>query len=162
MHITLRPATPDDLALLEYWDTKPHVIASDPNGDWNWSHELQRSPAWREQLIACLDDRPIGFVQIIDPALEETRFWGDIGQGLRAIDIWIGEEGDLSKGYGTRIMQLVIARCFSDPEVSGILLDPMESNTRAIRFYERMGFRFVEKRIFGGDAGPVYRLDRSV
>jgi aminoglycoside 6'-N-acetyltransferase len=33
----------------------------------------------------------IGFVQIIDPAREESHYWGDAPGGLRAIDIWIGE-----------------------------------------------------------------------
>lgn len=30
----LRPAAVDDVPLLRYWDTQPHVIASDPNDDW--------------------------------------------------------------------------------------------------------------------------------
>ena len=48
----LRRATPDDLALLRHWDAQPHVIASDPNDDWQWETELHRDPPWREQLIA--------------------------------------------------------------------------------------------------------------
>ena len=62
--IRLRPATLDDLPTLARWDEQPHVIASDPNDDWDWVHELGREVAWREQLIAELDGRPIGFVQM--------------------------------------------------------------------------------------------------
>lgn len=43
----------------------------------------------------------IGVIQVIDPAGEETQYWGNIGEGYRAIDIWIGEAEDLGKGYGT-------------------------------------------------------------
>lgn len=161
MNITLRRATPDDQTLLEYWDTQPHVMDSDPNDDWNWAEELHRQPPWREQLIACLDDRPIGIIQIIDPAEEETHYWGDVEPNLRAIDIWIGEAEDLGKGYGTRMMNLAIDRCFADPRVTAILIDPLESNVRAHRFYERLGFRFVESRVFDGDATFVYRLERN-
>jgi len=32
---------------------------------------------------------------------------------LRAVDIWIGEEGDLGRGHGTIIMRLALARCFA-------------------------------------------------
>jgi aminoglycoside 6'-N-acetyltransferase len=46
-----------------------------------------------------------------------------VAADLRAIDIWIGEETDLGKGYGTKMMQLVIARCFSNPTVMAILID---------------------------------------
>jgi aminoglycoside 6'-N-acetyltransferase len=73
--MNLRPATAADLALLRHWDEQPHVIAASPNDDWGWEVELNRSPDWREQLIAELDGRPVGFVQIIDPAREESPNW---------------------------------------------------------------------------------------
>lgn len=100
-------------------------------------------------------------VQIIDPALEETHYWGDVPNHLRAIDIWIGEADDLGKGYGTHMMHLAIERCFAPKEVTAILIDPLATNTRAIRFYERLGFRFVERRQFEGSDCMVYRLERS-
>lgn len=81
--------------MLRYWDSLPHVIASDANDDWNWEEELHRSLIWREQLIAEREGRPIGFLQIIDPEAEETHYWGDTGPGFRAIDIWIGAPADL-------------------------------------------------------------------
>ena len=94
MDVRLRPATVADVALLRHWDEQPHVLASDPNDDWQWEVELARSPAWREQLIAELSGAPVGFVQIIDP---------------------------------------------------------LATNVRARRFYERLGFRAIEDR-------GVYRL----
>jgi hypothetical protein len=60
--IHLRPATVADLNLLQYWDEQPHVLASDPNDDWGWEVELGCNPDWREQLIAEIDDRPIGVI----------------------------------------------------------------------------------------------------
>jgi aminoglycoside 6'-N-acetyltransferase len=157
----LRATTPEDLALLQRWDEQPHVIAADPNDDWAWEVELHKHPDWREQLIAEVDGRPIGFIQIIDPAREESHDWGDVPANRRAIDIWIGEEVDLGKGYGTTMMHLALARCFAVPEVSAVLIDPLASNTRAHRFYERLGFRFVERRRFGQDDCVVYRLERA-
>lgn len=159
--IVLRPATLSDLEMLRHWDEQEHVLESDPNDDWDWENELSRQPSWREQLIAEYNGRPLGFVQIIDPAEEESHYWGDVPAGLRAIDIWLGDSKDLGKGYGTEIMRLTIDRCFDDPRVSAILLDPLESNTRAHRFYERLGFRFLRKQRFGQDDCFVYRLVRE-
>jgi aminoglycoside 6'-N-acetyltransferase len=159
--MNLRFATPTDLALLLRWDEQAHVIASDPNDDWRWEVELGRFTGWREQLIAEVDGRPVGFVQIIDPAREESRYWGNIPENLRAIDIWIGEEADLGKGYGRRMMELALARCFAEPSVSAVLVDPLASNAGAHRFFERAGFRLIEKRRFGDDDCFVYRLDRA-
>lgn len=160
--IKLRPATINDLPVLQYWDEQPHVLASDPNDDWGWATELEKNPVWREQLIAELGDRPLGFIQIIDPLLEETHYWGEsVEPNLRAIDIWIGEAADLGKGYGTMMMNLALEKCFAPPEVTAVIIDPLATNTDAHRFYERLGFKFVEERSFGEDDCFVYRLERE-
>ena len=122
---------------------------------------MPRRPSWREFLIAERDGRPIGFIQIIDPAGEETHYWGDVAPNLRAIDIWIGEERDLGQGYGTIMMNLALDRCFAPPAVTAVLIDPLASNTRAHRFYESVGFERIERRTFGLDDCYVYRLDRE-
>ena len=159
--IRLREATLQDLALLKHWDDQPHIIESDPNDDWNWDTELTLKPDWREQLIAELHGRPIGFIQIIDPAREESHYWGKVPENYRAIDIWIGESQDLNQGYGTVMMKLALERCFKDENVTTVLIDPLETNLKAHRFYERLGFKFLEKRKFGEDNCLVYRLNRS-
>ncbi|MCH6257238.1 acetyltransferase [Puniceicoccaceae bacterium K14] len=161
MAIVLRPAGIEDLRILSDWDEQPHVIASDPNDDWEWEKELSRSPVWREQLIAEFDGRAIGFIQIIDPAKEESHYWGEVAANLRAIDIWIGEEADLGKGYGTEMMKQAIGRCFAQKSVEAILVDPLAENVAAHHFYERLGFRFLEYRKFGEDDTKVYRLLRT-
>lgn len=157
----LRIATIEDLGLLEAWDAAEHVIESDPNDDWAWATELERTPSWREQLIAEVDGRPIGFIQIIDPALEDSHYWGDCPANLRAIDIWIGGADDLGRGYGTVMMQLALQRCFADGQVTAVIIDPLASNHRARRFYERLGFTYVEERTFGLDHCAVYALGRA-
>lgn len=82
---------------------------------------------------------------------EESRYWGDIETGLHAIDIWIGEENNLGRGLGTCMMRLGLAKCFAGPEVKAALLDPLAANTRAHRFYERLGFKLLGPRRFGQD-----------
>jgi aminoglycoside 6'-N-acetyltransferase len=160
--LSVRSATPADLSLLRAWDRQPHVIAATgADGDFGWEVELPRNVPWRELLIAEDAGRPIGMLQIIDPAEEETHYWGEIAPNLRAIDIWIGEEGDLGRGYGTQMMRLALTRCFTDPAVTAVLVDPLAANVRALPFYERLGFRRVERRMFGEDDCLVLRLVRA-
>jgi aminoglycoside 6'-N-acetyltransferase len=159
--LTLRRATVEDAPLLRRWDEEPHVVASDPTSDWEWETELAEDWPWREQLVAEVDGVPIGFLQIIDPAEEVSHYWGDVPANLRAIDIWIGEADYLGRGYGTRMMRLAIDRCFAAPAVETILIDPLARNTRAIRFYQRLGFKPVEERQFGDDLCLVHRLERA-
>lgn len=111
-------------------------------------------------LIAERDGRSLGFVQILDPEREESRYWGDLPAGFRCVDIWIGEEEDLGRGYGTEMMALALGRCFADPGVGAVLIDPLAANVRAHRFYARLGFRSLGPRRFGDDDCLVMRLDR--
>lgn len=158
----LRAATLADVPLLQYWDSKPHVLDAGGGDDWfDWTVELAQHPPWREMLIAEVDGRPVGVLQIIDAAEEETHYWGDIAPGHQAIDIWIGEEADLGRGFGTQMMRQAIDRCFAVPGTDAVLIDPLETNTRAHRFYERCGFKRVGPRTFGSDACMVYRIDRA-
>ena len=158
----LRHAKLDDLETLQYWDTKNHVKTALGKYDlFNWKKELAHDAEWKELLIAQEDNRDIGFIQIIDPKLEETHYWGEVESNLRAIDIWIGEEDDIGKGFGTKMMQHAISKCFSNVDVIGVLVDPRVDNTRACRFYEKLGFELVERRMFDKDDCYVYRLDRA-
>lgn len=159
--MNLRAATISDLPLLRHWDEQPHVIAFNPDSNWGWEVELKDKLEGREQLIAEIHGRPIGFIEITNPARDDSNYWGDVTENLRAIDIWIGEETDLGKGYGTQMMQLALSRCFREPLVTAVLVDPLANNTRARRFYKRFGFQFVEQRWFGNDDCFVYRLNRA-
>lgn len=159
--VILRPATIADIDVLRSWDEQPHVIDSSPNDVWDWEYELPRIHDWRELLIAEVNGRPVGFVQIIDPEKEETHYWGDAPPNLRALDIWIGESTDLNKGYGTQMMQQTLERCFGSPEVTAVIIDPLASNTNAIRFYQRMGFVFTEHRWFEEDYCAIHQITRN-
>ncbi len=159
--IVLREAEPADCDLLLDWQFRPHVIAAGVGDDWQWQRELARRPAWREQLIAELDGRPLGFIQIIDPALEDSHYWGEVERDLRAIDIWIGDADMLGRGFGSEMMSQALDRCFDDTAVRAVLVDPLAGNLRAHRFYRRLGFEFVEARSFGDDDCHVMRLPRA-
>jgi aminoglycoside 6'-N-acetyltransferase len=167
--VTLRPATPADVIWLDLWDTDADVIAcstDDPDatiafGDTDWAEELARDDEHSEYLIAELDGRPIGALQICDPRLESTHYWGEIAPNLRAIDVWIGASTDRGKGHGAQMMQLALERCFADPRVTSIVIDPLASNERAQRFYRRMGFRPIGRRRFGDDDCLIHELSRD-
>jgi aminoglycoside 6'-N-acetyltransferase len=159
--VVLRSATLADVPMLEQWDEEPHVVASSGEDDAiDWPTEIAETGGWAEQLIAEENGRPVGIVQVIDPYLDPSRYWGDCDPGLRAIDIWIGSRDDLGRGLGTEMIRQALDRCFASPDVTAVLIDPLESNVAARRFYERLGFVGVGPRTFGADHCWVYRLDR--
>lgn len=167
--LTIRQAAMDDIPTLERWDRDPDVIACATD-------DLSAGQAfagayWRDEIagnsdvtcyyIAELGGRPIAGMQVIDPHLEPTHYWGEIEPNLRAIDIWIGDAADRNQGHGGAMMRAVIDRCFEEPSVEAIVIDPLSSNTDAHRFYQRLGFKIVGRRTFGEDDCLVHRLDRA-
>jgi aminoglycoside 6'-N-acetyltransferase len=138
----------------------------DPNAtvafkDTDWAEELFAQSELSEYFIGELDGRPIGAMQICDPHLEPTHYWGDVAPNLRAIDIWIGAAADRGKGYGLDMMRLALNRCFADERVTAIVIDPLASNERAHEFYRRMGFKAIGRRTFGADDCLVHELTRD-
>jgi len=167
--VRLRPATLDDAGLLASWDREPHVIAcstDDPDADIafggiEWREELADQSPVSFYRIAEVEGRPIGVMQVIDPHLEPTHYWGEIEPNLRALDIWIGPKEALGHGYGTQMMTRAIDDCFAAPGVTAIVIDPLASNADAHRFYQRLGFKPVGRRMFDEDDCLVHRLSRE-
>lgn len=169
MRVRLRPATLDDVPVLERWDADPVVIAATTEDDTerafgglDWAEELALSSDVSYYLIAEVDGRPIGAMQVCDPHVEPTHYWGEIERNLRAIDIWIGSEADRNRGYGREMMFLAHERCFADPDVTAIVIDPLASNTRAVAFYRRLGYVLIGPRTFGDDDCLVLSMTRDV
>ncbi len=166
--ITLRPATLADVPTLAAWDRETHVIAcsnDDPEADVafgsDWAEEVTNSAYELTYLIAEVDGQPVGAMAVCDPHTEPSRYWGEIEPGLRAIDIWIGPPEWLGRGVGTQMMARMIDRCFAEAGVTAVIIDPLNSNTAAQRFYRRLGFVEVGRRMFDQDDCLVMRLEKA-
>jgi aminoglycoside 6'-N-acetyltransferase len=168
--VTLRPATVADAAALAAWDLEPHVIAcssDDPLAEvafdgTDWTDELSSSAYQLTYVIAEVEGQPVGVMAVCDPHTEPSHYWGESEPGLRAIDTWIGPPEWLGRGVGTVMMTGMIDRCFAEPGVKAIVIDPLASNTAAIRFYQRLGFVPEGRRMFDEDDCLVHRLERQV
>lgn len=167
--LVLRPAAAEDVSWFERWDHDPDVITAtsdDPNAtkafeSTVWADELAAQSELSRYYVAELDGRPIGAMQICDPQLEPTHYWGEIAPNLRAVDIWIGAATDRGRGHGREMMRLAHELCFADPRVTAIVIDPLASNARALRFYQRLGYRPLGRRFFGDDDCLVHELTRT-
>lgn len=169
--LTIRTATLADAARLYEWDEKPHVQAAVSNSgttsfEADWEEELAVRADGTEFFIADLTTdkiiRSIGAMQVIDPATEQTHYWGPVASNQRAIDIWIGEVDCLGKGYGTQMMTYVIDHCFAQAEVVAILIDPLSNNIRSHKFYKTLGFELAGHRRFDEESDcSVFWLPRS-
>ena len=57
------------------------------------------------------------------------------------IDQFLADARRLNQGLGTEMVRQFVARLFEDPRVTRVQTDPRPDNLRAIRCYEKAGFR---------------------
>lgn len=81
-----------------------------------------------------------------------NRLIGDIGlggihwsQGNCFVGIAIGERELWGKGYGTDAMRVIVRYAFTELNLHRVSLDVFEYNPRAIRSYEKVGFKIEGK-----------------
>ena len=146
--ITFRAMRRDDLPMFREWLARPHVA------EW-WDGlptlaELERDygPAIDGTApIACFiaqeGDVPIGFVQAYVPAATHDDGWwlDEHDPGVRGIDQFLADGARLGRGLGTAMVRAFVARLLADPAVTRVQTDPSPRNARAIRCYEKAGFR---------------------
>jgi len=157
--VTLRPMTADDLPRLHAWLNRAHVR------EW-WGDEAFETlesvaakylPSLLAEervtpCIALLGATPIGYCQSYVVLGDD--FWPDeTDPGARGCDQFLGEPGLLGRGLGTRVVQALVDAIFRDPAVTRIQVDPSPDNARAIRCYEKVGFR--RERLVTTPDGPA-------
>lgn len=141
-----RTATPADLGLLRGWLAAPHVAEWWGDAD-EALFEIHAAMASveTEPLIVELDGRPIAYLQSYDPHLEEGHPYQDQPFGTLGIDLTIGPAELVGVGHGSAILAQFAAALFAEG-APRLIIDPDPGNARAIRAYEKAGFRAFDTR----------------
>ena len=164
--VTLRPMTAQDLPMLHDWLNRPHLV------QW-WGGEAER-PSLEEVMakytprvlaservipyIGMLGDAPFAYAQSYVALGCGGGWWeGETDPGVRGIDQSIADPQLLGKGLGTKLVRTLVDTLFRDAAVSKIQTDPSPANLRAIRCYEKAGFRVVGN-IVTPDGPAVYMV----
>lgn len=141
-----RAVTQRDLPLLRRWAEQPH---------WReWWDEPDAAVAEiaeavdsveTEALIVELAGQPMAYLQSYDPHLEEDHPYQDQPFGTLGLDISIGPEEMLGAGHGSALLIQFCALLF-DEGCPRVIIDPDPANLRAIRAYEKAGFKAFGQR----------------
>jgi AacA4 family aminoglycoside N(6')-acetyltransferase len=163
-HVALRLMTAEDLPMLHRWINSPHVNmwwGGEPfSMDHVIAHYMPRVMAQDgvTPYIVELDGTPFAYAQSYVVMGHGGGWWEDeTDPGARGIDQSIGEAHLLDQGLGTLLVKALVEKLWSDPAVTKIQTDPAPHNVRAIRCYEKAGFRRV-KEVITPDGPAVYML----
>jgi aminoglycoside 6'-N-acetyltransferase len=133
--------TANDLAMVRGWLAMPHVVQW--WGDSDEQFALVRGdldePAM-DQFIVAVADRPFAYLQCYDPSAWPEPGFGAQPAGTRGIDQFIGEVDMIDKGHGSAFIRTFVDRLIN-AGTSRVLTDPDPGNARAVRAYEKAGFR---------------------
>jgi aminoglycoside 6'-N-acetyltransferase len=156
---SFRPVTPDDLEMIAGWLAEPHVA------EW-WDDPDEEIASIREHidsisvepLIIELDGRPIGYLQSYDPHLEDDHPYQDQPFGTLGIDLSIGVPDLVGIGHGSAIVRQFVEELFAEG-TPRVIIDPDPANLRAIRAYEKAGFKAFDTRT--SVYGPALMMARD-
>ena len=70
----------------------------------------------------------------------------DYKNGRAELGIFIGDEDNLSKGYGSEAIKLIINFVFSEIRLHTVMLTVFANNPRAIKAYTKCGFKEFGRR----------------
>jgi len=121
----------------EYW----RLLASEAA----FTHSTRVIKAWIEKDF---EQDPSPSSMFLIRTLKDDRLIGEIGldpmrngHGDTFVGIGIGEREYWGKGYGTDAMRIVLRYAFTELNLHRVSLDVFEYNPRAMRSYEKAGFK---------------------
>jgi aminoglycoside 6'-N-acetyltransferase len=143
---SFRPVVADDLPMLGVWLDRPHVAEwwDDTNDKLAEIRDAMVDASTQPFIVEC-DGRAIGYIQCYDPHLEEGHPYRDQPRGSLGIDQFIGEPELVGIGHGSRLIAAFVEDLFRRG-APRVIIDPDPTNGRAIRAYEKAGFRAFDVR----------------
>jgi aminoglycoside 6'-N-acetyltransferase len=135
-----KPFAPDDFPLMRRWLARPHVVEwwGDADEQFGLVSGDLAEPAM-DQFIVSLDTRPFAYLQ----SYRLTDWNVDFGpqpDDTRGIDQFIGEPDMVGRGHGSAFIRAFVTRAHAGG-APRVVTDPDPDNARAIRAYEKAGFR---------------------
>jgi aminoglycoside 6'-N-acetyltransferase Ib len=166
MHLHFKRMAESELALLTEWLNRPHVAKWWGAGATLESVRAKYLPRLAEvstvdPYFAYLGNEPIGYIQSYVAVETSDGWWaGQHDPSVRGIDQFLADAERLGQGLGTRMVREFAELLFRDPAVSKIQVDPAPTNARAIRCYEKAGFRNAGTITTPDGAAILMILDR--
>lgn len=119
--------------------------------------------------LLVLQDEPVGYLQyypVCDEGKSEYGLAADAdADGLYAFDQFIGDPERWNQGLGTRAVSVLVEYLFRHKAARKIVIDPQARNPRALRCYEKCGFRKVkllpEKELHEGKLEDCWLLEMA-
>jgi RimJ/RimL family protein N-acetyltransferase len=158
--IGFRPVTADDYPLLEGWLKTPHWREwwGEPEVELSYIRDMVEDRDTTRPFVFMVDGLPAGYIQywfvcdhLEEPWLTKAPWLAQVPADSIGVDMSIGDPANLSRGLGSTVLRAFTERLRAEGHGT-IVIDPDISNKRAVRAYEKAGFRplHVSRESSGG------------
>lgn len=150
--LKIRTLRDNDFPILYKWLTDERVLEFYEGRDKKYTLETIRehfTEPWEDEVIRVIIEYqgiPIGYGQVYKmyDELYEDYHYPKSEEIVYGMDQFIGETDYWSKGIGTRYIKLIFEFLKRNRKADAVILDPHKNNPRAIRSYQKAGFRIIE------------------
>jgi len=149
--VRIRDFSERDLPFMFKWLTDDRVLKYYEGRDVRFTMDTLSAHFLKEipngfRVIIEYNDQPVGYGQAyqLSGKLFDEYDYPDNGMVVFAMDQFIGNPDYWNRGIGTALLQMMTTYLRIYKKANRVLLDPHKNNYRAIRAYEKAGFRIIK------------------
>lgn len=150
--VGIRTLKDEDFPLMLKWLTDDRVLQFYGGRDKKYTLETLKehyTEPWEDEVIRVIieyNGQPIGYGQIYKmyDELYDDYHYPRSNEIVYGMDQFIGEVEYWSKGIGTKYTKMIFDFLKKERKADAVILDPHQDNPRAIRMYQKAGFRIIE------------------
>lgn len=151
--LSFRPVAHTDLVLLDQWMREPHWLEwwGERETELSFIRDMIEGRDSTRPFIFMIGGQALGYIQYWFVGDHQNDTWFSEHPWLAAlpretigVDISIGPADALSKGLGTAALKQFVEQRRQD-RFTDIIIDPDLKNKRAVRSYQKAGFRPIQE-----------------
>lgn len=153
--LAVRALTEGDIPQMARWLSDPEVLRYYEGRDQPYDEGRVRQKFFSEererieQLFVLYDGVPLGYAQVYPLEADERASYGYTAAqpdgAVYGLDLFIGETMYWNRGIGTQLVMALTRYAVEAHDAFIVTLDPRVENARAVRCYEKAGYRIVKR-----------------
>lgn len=166
--ITFRKLQIEDLPLMHTWLNEPHVHEWYDKDKENTLEEITQryGPKIKGEkpsdgYLVLYDNKSVAYIQTY-----KVNDWPEFGEYVNyddhtaSVDLFIGDTSFMGQGLGNLMLRKFLKEIvFSNSEIQTCIIGPEPANLRAIKAYEKTGFKYVKTVQVGDEPDPTYIME---
>jgi aminoglycoside 6'-N-acetyltransferase len=148
-HLKVRKIEDKDKFLLAKWLSDPSVLQFYEGRDNPFDLYKVNKVFYLSDndVVKCMvefDGNEIGYIQFYRLDDETKKEYGYSAENIYGMDQFIGEVEYWNKGIGTLLVTSMVKFLLEDKNADRVVMDPQTKNVRALKCYEKCGFKKVK------------------